>query len=156
MLLWSLFEQPGDIVRIHPRFSMYPREEMVPPGCVWLEGDNKLNSTDSRTYGPVPMALLQGRVFMQIWHKFRLIDHTTWEREPQEIEEEDLMWSRLPKTMQELRDPREREEAEERRRAKEAAQKAQEEAQKAAEEVKEAPEGLEPPATEEEPKSEAA
>ncbi|XP_041365569.1 mitochondrial inner membrane protease subunit 1-like [Gigantopelta aegis] len=40
---------------------------VVPRGHVWLEGDNKDNSTDSRTYGPVPYALLRSRVFFKIW-----------------------------------------------------------------------------------------
>lgn len=37
----------------------------VPIGHVWLQGDNKLNSIDSRTYGPVPMALIQGRAIFK-------------------------------------------------------------------------------------------
>jgi Signal peptidase, peptidase S26 len=37
--------------------------EQVPAGHVWLQGDNTLNSTDSRHYGPVPYALLKGRAF---------------------------------------------------------------------------------------------
>lgn len=39
----------------------------VPPGHVWLEGDNPDNSTDSRHYGPVPLALLRGRVGGRVW-----------------------------------------------------------------------------------------
>lgn len=35
----------------------------VPEGHVWLQGDNTLNSSDSRAYGPVPYALLRGRAF---------------------------------------------------------------------------------------------
>ena len=44
-----------------------PRAVPVPPGHVWLQGDNPLNSTDSRTYGPVPAALVRGRVFCRVW-----------------------------------------------------------------------------------------
>lgn len=41
--------------------------EVVPQGHVWLEGDNRQNSSDSRTYGPVPQALIRGRVLCRIW-----------------------------------------------------------------------------------------
>ncbi|XP_043250565.1 mitochondrial inner membrane protease subunit 1 [Colletes gigas] len=39
---------------------------IVPNGHVWLEGDNKNNSTDSRVYGPVPQGLLRGRALCKI------------------------------------------------------------------------------------------
>jgi inner membrane protease subunit 1 len=39
----------------------------VPPGHVWLEGDNAHDSTDSRAYGPVPAALVRGRVLARVW-----------------------------------------------------------------------------------------
>ena len=39
----------------------------VPPGHVWLEGDNPYNSTDSRDYGPVPIALLKGKIIFQLY-----------------------------------------------------------------------------------------
>ncbi|XP_013792382.2 mitochondrial inner membrane protease subunit 1-like [Limulus polyphemus] len=42
-------------------------EVAVPKGNVWLEGDNKTNSTDSRTYGPVPLGLLRGRAICKVW-----------------------------------------------------------------------------------------
>jgi signal peptidase I len=44
-----------------------PRRVRVPRGHVWLEGDNARNSTDSRAYGPVPAALLRGRVVARVW-----------------------------------------------------------------------------------------
>ena len=40
----------------------------IPPGHVWLEGDNALNSTDSRYYGPVPSSLVKGRVILRVSH----------------------------------------------------------------------------------------
>ncbi len=42
----------------------------IPPGHVWLAGDNVENSTDSRSYGPVPIGLLQGRVFVKLGPSF--------------------------------------------------------------------------------------
>jgi len=39
----------------------------VPPGHVWLEGDNPQTSVDSRDYGPVPGGLLWGRVMARVW-----------------------------------------------------------------------------------------
>jgi inner membrane protease subunit 1 len=39
----------------------------VPKGYVWIEGDNKPSSVDSRDYGPIPQAMLEGRVLFRIW-----------------------------------------------------------------------------------------
>jgi hypothetical protein len=38
----------------------------VPRGHVWLQGDNLILSRDSREYGPVPLALVKGRVIAQV------------------------------------------------------------------------------------------
>jgi signal peptidase I len=40
---------------------------VVPDGHIWVEGDNSLNSADSRDYGPVPASLVLGKVWMKIW-----------------------------------------------------------------------------------------
>ena len=42
----------------------------VPRGYVWLEGVNKGCSNDSRHYGPVPIGLLKGRIFFQLYPHF--------------------------------------------------------------------------------------
>jgi len=53
---------PGDQI-LKPNGGMLT----VPDGHVWLEGDNPNNSSDSRSYGALPVALLQGRVVARIW-----------------------------------------------------------------------------------------
>lgn len=79
---------PGDVVLVDPRDMaedamvthahadptiqalvalQTARTVKVPPGHVWLTGDNLGNSTDSRQYGPVPMALIKGRVLARVY-----------------------------------------------------------------------------------------
>ncbi len=41
--------------------------QIVPDGHIWVEGDNSINSADSRNYGPVPSALVVGKVWFRIW-----------------------------------------------------------------------------------------
>jgi mitochondrial inner membrane protease subunit 1 len=65
----------------------------VPKGHVWLEGDNRPWSRDSRHYGPVPRAMVEGKAFavrdartsvlnLRAWHwirgreEFTLLDET--------------------------------------------------------------------------------
>ncbi|KAM0805010.1 peptidase S24/S26A/S26B/S26C [Usnea florida] len=38
----------------------------VPDGHCWLLGDNLLWSRDSRVYGPIPLALIQGKVIARV------------------------------------------------------------------------------------------
>lgn len=44
-----------------------PRYIRVPSGFVWLEGDNKASSSDSRLYGPVPAIAVSARVVARVW-----------------------------------------------------------------------------------------
>jgi len=56
----------GDVVTV-PAGSSWPTHRLVvPPGHVWLEGDNSLNSSDSRMYGPVPEVLIKGHVLIKV------------------------------------------------------------------------------------------
>ncbi|KAK9807296.1 hypothetical protein WJX73_009528 [Symbiochloris irregularis] len=58
----------GDFVKVAASTYLGPaRTVQVPAGHVWLQGDNALNSTDSRSYGPVPYALIEGRAFLKVW-----------------------------------------------------------------------------------------
>ncbi|KAG7164890.1 mitochondrial inner membrane protease subunit 1-like [Homarus americanus] len=43
------------------------RTQIVPKGHVWLEGDNSMNSTDSRNFGSVPSGLIRGRAVCRVW-----------------------------------------------------------------------------------------
>lgn len=50
-------------VRVIPNIA---RVVVIPPDHVWLEGDNSVDSMDSRQYGPVPLAHVTGRVFYKV------------------------------------------------------------------------------------------
>lgn len=43
--------------------------ERVNKNYIWVEGDNKENSLDSRKFGPVHKELIKGRVLMKVWPK---------------------------------------------------------------------------------------
>uniref|UniRef100_A0ACD5WQK6 Uncharacterized protein n=1 Tax=Avena sativa TaxID=4498 RepID=A0ACD5WQK6_AVESA len=39
----------------------------IPEGHCWVEGDNAARSWDSRSFGPIPLGLIKGRVTHIIW-----------------------------------------------------------------------------------------
>lgn len=47
--------------------TFHSKMVIVPKGHLWLEGDNSDNSIDSRTYGPVPMGLIQSRAAFRLY-----------------------------------------------------------------------------------------
>uniref|UniRef100_A0A671T3V3 Mitochondrial inner membrane protease subunit 1-like n=1 Tax=Sinocyclocheilus anshuiensis TaxID=1608454 RepID=A0A671T3V3_9TELE len=59
----------------HCAFEYIGKFVSVPRGHVWLEGDSLQNSTDSRSYGPIPYALIRGRVCLKLWppHSFGIL-----------------------------------------------------------------------------------
>ena len=51
------------------REELLEREEMmiqIPEGHCWLAGDNMPDSRDSRDYGPLPLALIKGKVVCRV------------------------------------------------------------------------------------------
>jgi signal peptidase I len=44
----------------------------VPEGHVWLMGDNRTNSADSRVFGSVPVSEIKGRVIIRYWPPQRI------------------------------------------------------------------------------------
>ncbi len=50
----------------------------VPAGHCWVVGDNLPDSRDSRYFGPLPLALIKGKVIAKTWPlgEFRWIENT--------------------------------------------------------------------------------
>ena len=73
---------PGDVIAVPVNqknsadiTQVSKKDYIVPKGHVWVEGDNKEFSHDSRTYGPVPMASLYGKVTFGVWPRPRFISN---------------------------------------------------------------------------------
>ena len=68
MVCKRLIGLPGDIICVDPTGRLAPSTEhvVIPKGHIWISGDNADASRDSRTYGPVPMALVKGRIVARV------------------------------------------------------------------------------------------
>jgi signal peptidase I len=47
-------------------------QQVIPPNAVWVMGDNRSHSRDSRYFGAIPESTVIGRVFVRIWPLNRL------------------------------------------------------------------------------------
>ncbi|XP_072975692.1 uncharacterized protein [Typha angustifolia] len=63
-----LIALPGDWIQV-PESSEILK---IPEGHCWVEGDNANSSWDSRSFGPIPLGLVQGRVTHVIWPPQRI------------------------------------------------------------------------------------
>ncbi|PWZ45308.1 Mitochondrial inner membrane protease subunit 2 [Zea mays] len=68
LVVKRLIALPGDWIQIPEKQEI----QQIPQGRCWVEGDNAATSFDSRSYGPVPMGLLRGRVTHIIWPPHRI------------------------------------------------------------------------------------
>jgi signal peptidase I len=50
---------------VHPCTNEAPC--VVPPDSVWVMGDNRSSSQDSRVIGPIPIERIVGRAFVRVW-----------------------------------------------------------------------------------------
>ncbi|XP_010918725.1 uncharacterized protein [Elaeis guineensis] len=68
MFVKRLIALPGDWIQVPESSEILQIQE----GHCWVEGDNPASSLDSRSFGPIPLGLVQGRVTHVIWPPQRI------------------------------------------------------------------------------------
>ncbi|SMF22387.1 signal peptidase I [Pseudobacteriovorax antillogorgiicola] len=66
---WVLQDKPGPFDVFPSRFPS-DGEFTVPEGSLFVMGDNRDNSTDSRAWGVVPLSYVRGKALFVIWSMF--------------------------------------------------------------------------------------
>jgi len=82
MLVKRIIALPGDTVKTLPPYSI--GEIVVPPGHVWVEGDEPFHSEDSNWFGPVAQGLIESKLtyILLPWDRFGPLQGM-FERTPQ-------------------------------------------------------------------------
>ncbi len=62
------------------------REYVVPENSVFVVGDNRRNSSDSRSWGEVPLSYVQGKAVLVLWSAYKKPELSSWYR---------FRWSRM-------------------------------------------------------------
>lgn len=63
LIVKRLIALQGDWINVPQTYEIL----QIPKGHCWVEGDNGKASLDSRIFGPIPLALVEGRVTHKIW-----------------------------------------------------------------------------------------
>eukprot|EP00249_Psilotum_nudum_P008649 c21422_g1_i1 orf=268-786(-) len=67
-LVKRLIALQGDWINVPGSYEIL----QVPKGRCWVEGDNGKQSLDSKTFGPIPLALVKGRATHILWPPSRI------------------------------------------------------------------------------------